>query len=515
LRYNDEDLKSFKELIEEHRYDFARLVYVIWPFGEPGSELEFMKPHDWQMEELVKLSKWMMNPKTRYKIYRLIVSSGNGAAKTALGAMINIMLLYSQRLRGRITANTEPQLRTVVWPEYEKWLRLARFNELFFDSYGTSIQAKNKDLSKAWRLDTVTWSENSPVSISGLHNKGYAVSYTFEEAAGIPANIWTYASGAFTETDTVKIFMAFANSDDPESYFEQCMANSDWNARRIDTRTLDYIDKDLIQQWLKDCGGNEDHDDFRTRVRGLPRKSSKDSIFSLEHIEAAIERAKDFDVASVTSMPVVLGCDPAWTGGDETVLSMRIGNYVKILERYKLNKAKGQDHMYTYQRLCFWEAELGADAVFIDQGEGTAIFTLANQAGKAWELVSFAQTPNDAADFNTSQYVNMRAKMYYEAAEFVQRGGVLDVAKPEWVKDLKAQLTWTKGGRHKINLKKLAEPKTDIKKRVGKSPDIADAVVILFYRQVTEKIFSGDVGSEPFKMPSWSNIYDAEYEVIY
>lgn len=36
------DLKIFQTLIDENRYDFARLAYIIFPFGEKGHELENM-----------------------------------------------------------------------------------------------------------------------------------------------------------------------------------------------------------------------------------------------------------------------------------------------------------------------------------------------------------------------------------------------------------------------------------------------------------------------------------------
>ena len=267
----EKDIEVFNKLVDEYRYDFERLAYIIFPFGEPGSALERMRPYKWQVEEWRRLSRHLMNPLTRFDAYRLIISSGNGAAKTAFGAMTIIMLMYTQKLRARLTANTDTQMRSVVWPEYDKWLRLARFNDVFFDKFGTSIKAKKESLADTWRVDTVTWHENSPASISGLHNKGNAIAYVFEEAPGIPAVIWDYASGAFTETETIKLFFAFGNSDDPESKFEQNMTSPLWHSRRIDTRELDYVDKTQIKAWLEECGGNEDHDEFRIRVRGLPR----------------------------------------------------------------------------------------------------------------------------------------------------------------------------------------------------------------------------------------------------
>lgn len=530
-----DEIELFSKLIDENRYNFVKLVYLIFPFGEKGHALEYMVPYDWQIEEWRKLSAHLANPLTRYDAYRLIISSGNGAAKTAFGAMTFLMLMYTQRVRGRITANTQPQLNSIVWPEYDVWFRHARFSEHFFEKFGTSIKAKDSKVAETWRLDAVTWDAQNPASISGLHNKGYCVLYIFEEAPGIPAIIWQYASGAFTETGTIKIHLAFGNSDDPNSKFEQNMSSPLWHARRIDTRTLSHIDPKQIADWLMECNGNEDHDDFRVRVRGLPRKTSKDSIISLENIEAAIARAENFDVQSVKMLPCVLTCDPAWTGGDETAIAMRQGPYTCMLEKYKLNKLEGDTHMVTYKRLCHWENELKADAVFIDQAEGTAVYTLAVNEGKTnWHLVSFANSPTDRPEPKDSEYHNIRAQMYYETNKYLQQGGILDVnpkldqqKREEMFEAIKKQLTWTKGTRHKVTMKKLAVSKLEIKSEYGQSPDVADCIVLGHAHPVNERLPENDMeaggdrfltGQQTYKMPEHGDPYaviDADYTDIY
>ena len=527
---NKEELELFKSLLEENRYCFEQLVYIIFPFGQKDHPLEHQAPYAWQLEEWRKLSMHMTNPRTRFETYRMIVSSGNGAAKTAFGAMTLLMLMFTQRLRARVTANTDPQLKTVVWPEIDVWFRHARYSDHFFEKLGTSIKAKNEAVAQQWRIDTITWNEETPAAISGLHNKGGAVAYVFEEAPGIPANIWSYASGAFTETETIKVWMAFGNSDDPESKFEQNMVSPLWHSRRIDTRTLAHIDKQQIANWLEEAGGDEDNDEFRTRVRGLPRKAAKDSIIRTEVVSEAISKAKGFDLASVSFLPVILTCDPAWRGGDETTIAYSQGNYSCLLERYKLRKELGEDHMMTYQKLVHWERELGADAVLIDQGEGTAIYTIANNNGKSWELISFANSPNDQGDPKLSEYGNIRAQMYYEFAKWLARGGVIDSKDQAWISDIQTQLCWTKGTRHKTTLKKMCESKLEIKTRVGQSPDISDAFVLTRARPVLERLPENDryagenkfeTGSQPYKMPDHvinydeDNTVDAEYRTLY
>lgn len=509
-----EEIREFQKLLNEYRYDYITLAYLIFGFGEKGSDCENYKPYDWQIKEWAALSAHMKNPLTRDKVYKFACSSGNGAAKTSWGAMTVLMLMYTQRVRGRVTANTSIQMAQVVWPEYDIWYKRARYSDVFFEKFGTSIKARDEKYGDTWRFDTFTWSEESPTAISGLHNKGGCVIYVFEEAPGIPQNIFSYSSGAFTETDTMKLHLAFGNSDDPESKFEQIMSGedgSDWRTLRIDTRTLSHVSQDFVADRLRECGGDEDHDDFRVRVRGLPRKSSADSIIRRENVEAALERREGFEPRTVSMLPCIIGVDPAWRGGDETVIWYRQGNYTKMLSKYRLEKEASDTHMKTYLEICKWEKELRADAVFIDQAEGTGIYTLAQNAGKIhWQLIAFGSKPTDKFDHRESEYHNIRAMMYYEANKWLLGGGIIDAAKEEWIEDIKKQLCWAKSKENKVTGKKLAESKTDIKERVGRSPDVADSFVLCGAYKVTERLPENDgvlgemdrmIGGEAFRMP--------------
>jgi hypothetical protein len=366
------------------------------------------------------------------------------------------------------------------------WCRRAREFDHFFEKFGTSIKSRDEKLGETWRLDAVTWSETAPQAMSGLHNAGKAVILLFEEAAGIPSIIWQYANGAMSDVNTIKVWLAFANSDDPESQFEQNMMSAGWHSLRIDTRTMPHVSKEFVQGILDDCNGNEDADDFRVRVRGLPRKSSADSIISSARVQSGLNGRADRE--GMRMLPVILTCDPAWTGGDETCIWVHQGNWSKLLRKYKLNKLLGETHLNTYIILCEYEKEYGADYVWIDQAEGTALYTMAQAQFKYhWELISFANSANDALEFKDSQYQNMRAQMYYEAEKWLAKGGVLESEQPEWVEYISKQLCWTKGTRNKGSLKKQAEPKEDIKKRVGQSPDIADGFVLRFARVVYDR----------------------------
>jgi hypothetical protein len=194
--------------------------------------------------------------------------------------------------------------------------------------------------------------------------------------------------------------------------------------------------------------------------------------------------------------------------------------YSCLLERYKLDSAQQQDHSYTYQKVCVYEKELQVDRVIIDQGEGTALKTLANIDGKYhWELVSFANSPNDVPEPKDSEYANIRAQMYWEANKALIDGHVITAIKAEDLDDISKQLCWTKGSRHKTSLKKLAESKKDIKDRMLASPDLADGFVLQFSRKVMDRLEghgelfgngSKDIGEGAYKMPDHVVDYDSQ-----
>src|SRR5690606_28620735 len=88
-----EEIEIFSKLVDKYRYDFCKLVFVLFPFGEKGHPLENEWPHEWQMKEWERLSKHLKNPETRYETFRLCISTGYGSGKTAFGAKTYLMLM--------------------------------------------------------------------------------------------------------------------------------------------------------------------------------------------------------------------------------------------------------------------------------------------------------------------------------------------------------------------------------------------------------------------------------------
>lgn len=499
----DKDFKLFCELVDKYRYEYDKLVYILFPFGEKGTELETMSPYQWQIDIWKEMSAHFKDPAKMDVPFKLAVSSGNGIGKSAFFSITLLMLMYTQKLRGRITANTYNQIKNITWVEIDNWCRRARYFNTMFEKFGESIKSKDEKLSEVWRTDVFTWDENNPASVSGLHNKHGCIFLGVDEAAGLPDVILKYMNGAMTDTDTMKIWIMIGNSDDPNSAFEQKMQDASWISKRIDSRNVENVSKDFIASVLKECNGNEDADDFRVRVRGLPRKSASDSIISYQQVKDALERGKNFDINEYNNLPCIMTADLAWTGSDNCAIWIHQGFVSILVDVFKLSKEAGTTHIYTYQRMLHWEKEYRVDHVLIDQAEGTAVYSMAQAHQKYnWELVSFAGSPNDKPDPKESVYHNMRAQMYYEAEKWLASGGKLGTLNPEWEDKILKELCWTKGVRNRITLKKQAEPKDDIRKRVGASPDISDAFILRFSRVIYDRL--------PENIPAEREVYELE-----
>ena len=173
--------------------------------------------------------------------------------------------------------------------------------------------------------------------------------------------------------------------------------------------------------------------------------------------------------------PCIIGCDVARFGDDSSVLCPRQGIQVFPLSKFRnINSTQGAGLV---ARL--WEewGERGADACFIDDtgGFGAGWIDQLRQLGRSPIGVHFAGEAH-----NKARYVNKRAEMYFEAVEWIKRGGALPES-PELLAALTATTYTFHGDRF------LIEPKDQVKRKLGYSPDEADAFVLTFAEKVSSR----------------------------
>lgn len=472
-------MEKHDELIEALgalTHDPLAFVYFAYPWGEPGTPLENMEgPDEWQIQILKDIGEQLKKGKDLQTAIQEAVASGHGIGKSALISwLIHFAISTHENTRGVVTANTEGQLRTKTWPELSKWHNMFIAKDLFTYT-ATAIFSSDKDYEKTWRIDAIPWSKNSPESFAGLHNQGNRILVLFDEASAIDDVIWEVTEGALTDANTEIIWCAFGNPTRNSGRFRECFRKyrKFWNTYQIDSRTVKISNKAKIEEWLDAYG--EDSDFFKVRVRGVFPSASDLQFISTEIADKA--QKQSYKLGAFEHLPVIIGVDPAWTGSDSLEIVMRQGYYMKSLASIP----KNDDDWRMAQLIAQFEDEYKADAVFIDMGYGTGIYSIGKQLGRKWRLIEFGGKSNDPV------YLNMRAYMWGQMKEWLREGGSIppndqalydDIVGPEAIID--------KNGHIQL------ESKKDMKDRGLPSPNKGDALALTFAARVVKKSETGN-----------------------
>ena len=378
--------------------------------------------------------------------------------------------------KGIITSNTESQLKTKSCAELAKWYNLF-IAKHWFKFTATAIFSADPKHEKMWRIDQIPWTENRSEAFAGMHNKGKRILIIFDEASGIPDSIWNVTEGALTDEDTEILWFVFGNPTRNSGKFHACFHGSRnrWNTKQIDIRNSKLTNKKEIAQWIEDYG--EDSDFVKIHVKGeFPNVSDRQFI---PHSFVSMARGKQLNPTSYNFAARIISVEPAWTGGDATIISLRQGNMFKILARYN----KNDDDFVMAGYVAKFEDEEKADAVFIDFGYGTGIYSAGKQLGRRWVLIPFGGESSDPA------YLNKRAEMWGLMKDWLKNGGTIpddaelcgEIVGPEYY----VKTTGSSAG------KIVLESKTDMKKRGLASPNKADALALTFAAPVSPKGFRG------------------------
>lgn len=453
------------EMLTDYAHNWSELIDIAFPWGE--GELKDRAPEQWQRDTLKDIDDGFL---TIDQAILLATSSGHDIGKSALVSWIILFGISTfEDTRGVVTANTATQLMTKTWPELSKWHNLFIAKHLF-EVTATSIFSKQPGHEKTWRIDAIPWSVSNTEAFAGLHNLGKRVVILFDEASAILQQIWEVTEGATTDEGTEIIWAAFGNPTRNTGRFYDCFhkLKHRWKTRQIDSRTVKLSNKKKIQQWAEDYGDNSDF--FKVRVKGEFPATGDKQFISTALVDAA--RGKHIPIDQYNFAPVILTCDPAWTGSDELVIYKRQGLACEML----MKMAKNDDDTMIAGFLAGFEDEHNADAVFIDLGYGTGIYSAGKQMNRKWTLVSFG------AESNSPGYANKRAEMWGLMRDWLKEGGAIP-DDPQLCEELPAPEY-----RVKLNGQIILESKEEMKERGMPSPNRADALALSFAFPVRKKV---------------------------
>jgi hypothetical protein len=217
-------------------------------------------------------------------------------------------------------------------------------------------------------------------------------------------------------------------------------------------------------------------------------------------VEEAIERWKVVYETNTTIPPLdKLGVDVARSGEDKTVFAPRHGRVVAELRRYAL-----ADTMATAGRVKKYLDRAKHGNASIDViGVGAGVVDRLREQGYPVEAFNGSEKTDLRDVSGELEFLNRRAASWWTLRELLDPINEMDICLPDddyLIGDLVAP-KWSETSSGKIKV----ESKDDVKKRIGRSPDSGDAVVLAFappepFEEDTEEVVYYDerVDISPF-----------------
>ena len=439
------------------------------------------------------------------------VASGTSRGKDYISAVACLCFMYLtprwnskkeliKNTKIAMTAPTGRQVTNIMIPEITRLFTNAKVlpGRLLADG----IRTNNAE----WFLTGFKASDDDTESWSGFHavNTMFAVT----EASGISETTFNAIEGNLQGNS--RLLLVF-NPNVTTGYAAKAMKSSRFKKFRLNSLNAENVVKkrnvipgQVDYEWVKDKVENwctliqkEDFDEgqgdfefeglyyrpndlFRVKVLGLFPKTSEDMLIPLEWCELAVERWRKLQEEKfVSKKHPLIGIDVAGMGRDSSCFVPRYGNYVPEI---KIHQSGGKaDHMKVAGEATHWLSNAKAKAFIDTIGEGAGVFSRLEELGyKNAYSCKFSEGTKGLHDI-TGQYefANMRAYCYWAVRDWLNPKNGFNPALPP-CDELVAELTevhWSFQSSGKI----IIEAKEDIKSRLKRSPDIADALASTFY----------------------------------
>jgi hypothetical protein len=230
---------------------------------------------------------------------------------------------------------------------------------------------------------------------------------------------------------------------------------------------LDYL---ISPQWAEDmrAAWGEESALYQAKVLGHFPTGAADPWRVISEIHAAacryIEPAYDAD-------PVRVGGLDVGAGGDRTVLVERVNDAVGRIETFTERDPEAAAQKLADVIRRWGLTRVNVDTIGVGWGLAGMLRKELKKEGVAIEGVSFARKSNFP-----KRFVNIRAEAWWHGRE-LSRDGKWSLANLD--DDAIAELTMPRFIEKLGRI--LVEPKEDVKERLGRSPDIADALLLAFF----------------------------------
>lgn len=477
---------AYREFQERYRNDPAAFIVdcVRWRTGQG--------PASYQLDTAKALVKYG----------RVSARGPHGLGKTTTAALIILWFALTRDggdWKVVTTASIWRQLEKYLWPEVRKWGRRLRWDLIGRDMLAMKREMLDLSLKLATGEAFAVASDNHEF-IEGAHADHLL--YVFDESKAIPDATWDAAEGAFSgagpDTPSEAFALSISTPGEPQGRFYQIQKRQpgyeDWHVIAVTQKqAIDAgrMSRDWAEQRKRQWG--KDSAVYRNRVMGEFASADESGVIPLLWVEQAQERWRGLREAGLLA-PAELGAltaaglDVADGGQDRSILVPRYGMVVAELRDVTAARPGETMSVAGHGKAVLSAAGgvLIVDSIGVGAGVVSRLRELIDEGQldrQTVDIVAFnAGEGTDARDASGELgFVNKRSAAWWRMRELLDPESPDPVALPD-DDGLTGDLTaprWkvTSSGRISV------ESKDDIRKRLRRSTDKGDSVIMAFWAE--------------------------------
>lgn len=429
---------------------------------------------EWPQVDLDHFQVDLLRTFGREDVDRIAMKSCKGPGKTAGLAWCGLNFLVTRPGEVKIgaTSITGDNLDMNLWPEFHKWIQASEFFRAALVWSKSAVRDARRPENRF--IERRTWprtgnAEQQSDALAGLH--GEHVMWLIDEGGGIPVAVTVTAEAIFaTQGQEAKLIIA-GNPTDPsgalhhavvagrKQYYVITITGDPDNPKRSKRISLAHAQAEIAKY-------GRDNPWVRINILGEFPEVAINALLGLDDVEAAMSRhllASEYDHVQKR-----LGVDVARFGDDKTVIFPRQGmaSFKPIVLRHQRTDEIAARVLMAENRWRRGEEDI---LTLIDNTYhwGNGVIDQLIASGRAPIGVNYAGKAIDP------RYKNRRAEFYIKGAEAIKKGAALPEI-PEMVQEL-VEVTYTLVGGQFV-----LEDKDQLKERIGRSPDYADAYMTTY-----------------------------------
>lgn len=447
-----------------------------WPNDAPRPNQDRRNPPLWSKQK--KISEALI------KYRKVAVKSGHSTGKSFLAARLVLYLAYGWHALGITTAPTFRQVKRVLWGEiHDAYNNAPR-------KLGGKLTQTSLELGEKWFVEGFS-TKDPAANIAGFHEENIFV--IIDEAGGVENLVFDVIEGILSSPvtfvllignpldETSKFAEIFEGMEDTDGFNPKsgyyCISISCYDTPNVRHGINFYpklCDKDWPDKMAEKWG--RDSNLFRIKVLGQFPIDGGDVLIPFKYIQ----RAFDFyeEIIEEKNDPVLtLGCDVARFGDDSTVIGARrrSGRFdiLEVTEKERETETVGRIifHYENFKSLKQEPSCINVD----DTGLGGGVVDMLWERGYPVNSIISQEGADEVPGDDRVRFINKRAQNYWKLRTMFHENKIFI---NDW--ELGHELSKITTDKFMSEGKMKISDKDTLKKKIGRSPDRADCLMLSF-----------------------------------